>query len=98
MSMVTDDIERERRKQVRIFGAEEHDDAHTQNDWTSLIVLYLAKAGRDIDRSRPGGDPPFSRATFRRRMIQIAALAIAAAECVDRGGVMDAFQRGRPGN
>lgn len=85
MSLVPEDVAKERQRQIRIWGVEMHDDGHTQNDWAALIMFQLAKSVA----------LPFDTAVFRRRMIQVAAMAQAAAEAVDRGAVVDASQRGR---
>lgn len=56
------------------WGGPEHDDTHTHTDWINLIDKRLA--------------PPVSHRTpaveYRRAMIEIAALAIAAVESFDR--------------
>lgn len=58
----------ERARQDDKWGGPEHDDEHSVNDWADFIRMRLSKQGN----------------TFRQRMIEVAALAIAAIESTDR--------------
>lgn len=63
------EIRAERVRQDREWGGLEHDRSHSPSDWIALITQHAGRAlGRD----------------FRRQMIQIAALAVAAVETYDR--------------
>lgn len=54
-----------------------HDDAHSVNDWIALIARYVGRAADEADLHRnPDG--------YRRRLIQAAAIAVAAVESFDR--------------
>lgn len=72
---IFNEIEIEREKQDRIWGGKEHDAVHTSNDW----VAYLTKhVGRAVQW-------PWAPEHFRRQMIVVAALAVAAIEWCDQG-------------
>jgi len=59
----------ERVRQDDKWGGPEHDDEHSVNDWADFIRMRLSNQGNN---------------TFRQRMIEVAALAIAAIESTDR--------------
>ena len=73
---ILDAIFDERWKQDRQWGGPDHDDGHRVNDWVALITRHAGLAVED------GGDDDRSR--FRRQMIRVAALAVAAIEAHDR--------------
>lgn len=55
----------------------EHDDAHSVNDWIALVTRYIGRAADEADLYRnPEG--------YRRRLVQAAAIAVAAIESFDR--------------
>lgn len=66
----------ERRRQDEKWGGPEHDDQHTPNEFVQLIQDYAGWA-----RVMAGMNSPEKA---RRRLIQVAALAVAAVECYDR--------------
>ena len=75
----------ERREQQDVqYGGEQHDDAHVLNDWVVLVSRYATDAApnpvckHDLDYS------PEDLARFRHRMLDAAALAMAAIESLDR--------------
>jgi hypothetical protein len=68
------EIKKERARQDAMWGGPSHDDKHTDRDWTSFIVKYVGAAI----------NWPFSVAEFRRNMIIVGALSVAAVEWVDR--------------
>lgn len=74
MADILTEIAAERVRQDMKWGGPEHDDTHTHTDWLNLIDKRLA--------------PPASHRTpaveYRRAMIEIAALAIAAVASFDR--------------
>jgi hypothetical protein len=57
----------------------EFDDANTPNDWAAFINIYL---GRAVQTSNVGAT---AEAEFRKNMLKVATLAVAAVEAVDRG-------------
>lgn len=69
---IYDQIKEERRIQDQKWGGIEHDDTHSSNDWVAYIAKHLGRAA-DWDYT-----------AFRRHMIRVAALAVAAIEWVDR--------------
>jgi hypothetical protein len=78
------EIEAERERQDEKWGGPEHDDGHTSHDW----VAYLARhAGKAVMW-------PFGPSLFRRQMIRVAALAVAAVEWEHRRTVRTAAEAG----
>lgn len=68
---VLHDVFVERERQDIKWGGSEHDDHHTMDGWRELLT---GRAGR----------VPLTRQDDRRLMIEIAALAVAAVEALDR--------------
>lgn len=68
------EIAAERRHQDLKWGGPSHDDGHHSHDWVAFIVRYL---GRAVVW-------PWDAETYRRAMVKVAALAVAAIEWVDR--------------
>lgn len=75
LRQVLADIAAERRVQDGKWGGPEHDDGHDPWQWVQLIQDYAgwARVMAGMDRDK-----------YRRRMVQIAALAVAAVESHDR--------------
>jgi hypothetical protein len=70
--------ERERQIELRIGGdTEEFDTLNTANDWVAYITGY---AGRATDMSKNFED----KENFRRNMVKVGALALAAIEASDK--------------
>lgn len=67
------EIANERARQDQKWGGPEHDDDHNTFDFIVFIQAYLIKA--EFSTSTEEG---------RRRLIQVAALAVAAVESIDR--------------
>ncbi len=63
----------ERRRQDEKHGGPAHDDTHTLPKWWGLMMQRM------VGRAYPGG-----RADERKDLVQIAALAVAAVESIDR--------------
>ena len=72
------DLLTERERQRDLWG-DDHDDGHTSQDWDRFIRCRLEEFYSDEK------DNPESRR--RELMIHIAALALAALEADDRGGL-----------
>lgn len=70
---VYDEIREERARQDEKWGGPEHDDVHCQDDWIRYIDYKITSILENT-----GAD------NFRRCMIQIGALAVAAVESLDR--------------
>ena len=75
MKIIYDDIQAERNRQDQKWGAV-HDSDHTPSEWYEILDTYSKKAAIDA-QDRDFGDA-------RRRYIQVAALAVAAVEALDR--------------
>lgn len=54
----------------------DHDDHHEIGDWTRFSVRFLGRAEQAIEDEKP--------VEWRRAMLQVAALAVAAVEAYDR--------------
>lgn len=74
METIYEEVYDERIKQDAKWGVRHDDQYDNSNDWVGLIVKH---AGRAVFQKRP---------TFRKQMIHVAALAIAAIEWCDRRG------------
>lgn len=73
------EVSEERNEQVRAHGwTEEIDDHHTIPEWVALITRH---AGLAVDDGDPAASPAHR---FRRQMVRVAALAVAALEAADR--------------
>ncbi len=74
---VAADIWRERNRQrVEEDWSVERDDTHSVADWIALLARYTGRAGDEAE----AGDV----ARYRRRLIQVGAIAVAAIESLDR--------------
>lgn len=71
---IFEEISAERTRQDNIWGGPGHDDTHDISDW----VLFIKEHARMADPLTP--QPEESR----RRLIEVAALAVAAIESLDR--------------
>ena len=72
---VQDDVLKERDYQRGRWSVE-HDVLHSHCEWVSILVTWLGKAAS----SAIGGDA----STFRKRLVQVAAISMAAIEAIDR--------------
>lgn len=68
---VYDEVSSERDRQDRKWGGRKHDDTHEPEDWERYIMKRIPVESKDDS-------------AFRKRMIQIAALAVAAVQSFDR--------------
>ncbi len=89
---IYDEIRAERERQDEAWGGPGHDDGHSALDWIGYIANHAARASGGsveiVDEGHwwacrmtvngNGGSP------FRRQMIRVAALAVAAVESFDR--------------
>jgi len=76
MYIALKDILMERLRQNTIWGGPDHDDNHTFSDWLGFIESYTIKCRRAVRDHHPG--------KIRQRFVQIAALAHAGIESLDR--------------
>lgn len=72
-------VREERRRQDKQWGGPSHDDAHVPSDWVSYVGEHLDRAKKSIVQ-RVLADPD----RYRQNMIEVAALAVAAVESLDR--------------
>ena len=70
----------ERHSQDRQWGGPEHDDEHTRREWLGFIEEHATRARKTIGR----GQRVIDVDEYRRRLVVIAALAVAAIEAHDR--------------
>ena len=68
-------VQSERLRQREDWG-DRHDDGHSAGDWTRFLVRHLGRAEQAIEDR--------DAATYRRQMVRVAALAVAAVEAHDR--------------
>ena len=68
------DVEAERDLQDRMWGGPHHDDHHSQHDWIAYLAKHLGEAVHW----------PWTPERFRKQMVCVAALAVAAIDWVDR--------------
>jgi len=71
------EILQERMAQDKQWGGEDHDRKHTIYDWVALLAKHL---GKSMGTSRTDN----YGVVFRRQMVKVAALAVAAIEWIDR--------------
>ena len=72
---VYDEIKAERDYQIDKWG-EDFDSKNTANDWVAYITAYLGQAYTI----------PFNKVQYRKFLIKVATLAVAAVETLDREG------------
>lgn len=71
------EVREERTRQQDELGyAIDHDAGHSPAEWVALLARYVGRAGDAGDVA----DAP----AYRRRLVQIAAVAVAAVESLDR--------------
>ena len=75
-SNVIDDIEEERSRQEKKWGGSTHDDQHRHEDWLRVMIRQIGDADRAVECN--DGD------YYRKQLVQIAALAVAALDSPDR--------------
>lgn len=73
------DIKAERSRQDEKWGGREHDRQHWPGDWCAFIFEHTAKAFAAAHRGPGDGD----RSDYKARLIEVAALAVAAIESLD---------------
>lgn len=76
---IYDEIRAERERQDTKWGGAAHDDNEPPMAWVDYVTRYASWAGM---MALMGGVE--GRAKYRRRMMQVAALAVAACEAYDR--------------
>jgi hypothetical protein len=89
MEEVLQEIREERARQDAEWGGPEHDDQHTPGDWVHIIYGLTSQA------NPPG---PGDLAGFRKKMVQVAATAVAAVESLDRCTCLGLIENARADN
>jgi hypothetical protein len=74
-------IRHERARQDKRFGGPQHDDGLTPEDFLDIVRAYCGKAS---DAARALGERYHGRVGLRHRLVQVAAVAVAAVESLDR--------------
>jgi hypothetical protein len=73
------EVEMERMCQDTLWG-EAYDDTHNRNAWIAMLTRHLGLGADDSSIT----DPDDAGARFRKQMIRVSAMAIAAVESYDR--------------
>ncbi|MBF6588896.1 MAG: hypothetical protein IVW57_00010 [Ktedonobacterales bacterium] len=82
--MVLAEIAAERQRQPARGWTVEHDRGHDAEEWIAIIAGYLDRAA-GVSASAPAAvGRPAALLLWRRRLIQVAALCVAAVESYDR--------------
>lgn len=84
MPNVYDDIQTERLAQLSVYDREA-DDVLLPVHWVFLVCRHATRAIQD--------SAPDSITIFRRQMVRVAALAVAAVEAVDRARAREAADK-----
>jgi hypothetical protein len=74
-----DDILRERVRQAEKHGGPERDDQHGPHDWITFIAMHAG-----LGRVREDDTEGMALDRFRKQMVIVAALTLAAIESTDR--------------
>lgn len=74
------------RQQDQKLWSQDHDDMHSVNDWAALITRYTGRAleAAEVARADANDERPLAGPMYRMRLIQVAAIALAAIESYDR--------------
>ncbi len=73
---ILSEVGEERARQDAEWGRD-HDDGHTQSDWVALLTRHAGLAVND-------GVTTEDADRYRRQLVRVAALAVAAVESLDR--------------
>lgn len=71
---IFEEVHKERAAQDLQWGGPMHDDSHSIEDWVGYIIKHASEATHEGTRLRD----------FRRSMVRVASLAVAAIEACDR--------------
>lgn len=74
----------ERERQDRQWGGHDHDDEHERPHWLNFIDEHKARAKKAISRQTGQREARPDLDEYRKQLVEIAALAIAAIESHDR--------------
>lgn len=79
IDLVFDQIRQERARQDRQWGGDDHDDEHNPGDWLNFIDEHRARARKAVMSRANRSDEE-----YRKQLVEIAALAVAATQAYDR--------------
>ena len=77
---VLEDVRRERLRQLGKWGDQDHD-SHT---WLVILMEEVGEAAKTILTDVPDYELTENIDKFREELIQVAAVAVAAVECIDQ--------------
>src|SRR3990167_1995346 len=81
---VLSDVNDERNRQEEKWGAQNHDPF----TWGAILAEEVGEAAEEALHARfpnPEDDPATRLANYRTELVQVAAVAVAMIECLDRG-------------
>jgi hypothetical protein len=88
MNAIIEEIKSERRIEDKEWGGSDHDDTHEPEKWCALLRHQIRLADRAACSLAAdeitGGEEGHLIAGYRERLVKIAAVALAAAESLDR--------------
>lgn len=90
--VICEQLVEERRVQDRQWGGPDHDDDHTRKEWLGFVEEHATRARKAIGRRREAIDLD----EYRRRLVVIAALSVAAIEAHDRDMKREAQRANTP--
>lgn len=71
----------ERKRQDSLWGEQNHDPAL----WTSILMEEVGEFSHEVLSHYFGGQSPEKLDLMREELVQVAAVALAMVECIDRG-------------
>jgi hypothetical protein len=83
------ELESERAAQDEKWGGAQHDDSHSTLDWAGVIDTQLLRGTVPVPNRRLADVNQEQRCIFRKNMIRVAAVALAAIEACDRAAQDD---------
>lgn len=75
-----EDVLRERLYQKDRWGTP-HDTKHSAEDWVTILTVWLGKTASELPSYRLHDDPE-GRKAFRKRLVQLTAIGLAALEAI----------------
>lgn len=86
LSVILEQVRVEREAQDSQWGGPTHDEHHNLREWCGFIEDHVKRAKKAAASMRRGplDGIAIHRDDFRKQMIEIAALAVAAVESIDR--------------
>ena len=82
MRTAINEIIHERNFQMARWGTD-HDKAHTLQDWSVILTVWLGKATSHAPPYTDQRDATKDIQAFRKRLVQLAAICVAAIEALD---------------